>query len=191
MPSTNKKFKHLNTRWFYTQFGDATGTGGRQQDIIPLQDSDGQIRSGAGSAGSGSKQDLGKSKDGETDQTLGGEGGINASALEEILQSTQAILEKNNEQIAQLAKNQAQGQERMERMEKVFERSMQTLTDSQLKSQLQSRELEEENAKQLQALVKSNVEVQQQNLEISKENGKLLRELQNQRSQKQQSAQTP
>ena len=191
MPSSNKKFEHLNTRWFYTQFGDATGTGGRHQDIIPLQNLDGQVFSGAGSVGSGSKQDLGQSKDGETDQTLGGEGAINASALREILQTTQTILEKNNEQIAQLAKNQTQGQERMERMEKLFERSLQTLTESQLKSQQQSRELEEENAKQLQDLVKSNVKVQQQNQELSKENGKLLRELQNQRSQQQQSAQTP
>ena len=190
-PSTNKKFEHLNTKWFYTQFGDATGTGGRHQDVIPLQDWNGQINSGAGSVGSGSKRDLGEKKEGETDQTQGGKESINVSVLAESLQNTQSILEKNNEQIAQLAKNQARSQERMERMEKLFEKSRQTLTESHLKSQQQRREYEEENAKQLEALAKSNLKVQQQNQALSKENAKLLRELQNQRTQQQQPAQTP
>ena len=176
----------MKKSWFYSQFGDATGTGGRPQNIIPLQDWDGQTISGAGSVGSGAKQDLGQSKDIETGQTLGAEGGTNASALAERLQNTQAVLEKNNEQIAQLVKNQANGQERMERMERLLEKNTQTLTESHLKSQEQSRQHEEENAKQLQALAKSNLKAQQQNQELLKENAKLLRELQNQRTEQQQ-----
>lgn len=157
--SINKKFDHLNTKELYIQFGD-TGTGGRYQDIIPLQDWDGQVNSGAEGVGSGSKQDLAKGEDVETDQAMGGEGGISMSALAESLQNTEAVIEKNIKQDAQLAQNQAWGQERIERMEKVieghaqnsardpgahgcskklFEMDTRALTESHLKSEEQSR----------------------------------------------------
>ena len=182
-PSTNKKFEQLNTKWFYTQFGDATGTGGRHQDIIPLQGWNGQI---TGGGGGGSKEGSGEGKDRETGEPAGGKGGFNMDALAESLQNVQAIIEKNNEQITQLFRNQAQSQKRMERLERLFEKNTQTMLESHLKSQQQSRELEEKNTKQFQAMSESNLKVQQQNRELSRENAELLRELQNQRTQQQQ-----
>lgn len=188
-PSTNKNFEQLKTKWFYTQFGDATGTGGRHQDIIPLQGWNGQS---TGGGGGGSKEGEGEGKDTETGELAGGKGGFNMDALAESLQNVQAIIEKNNEQIAQLSQNQAQSQKRMERMERLFEKNAQTMLDSHLQSQQQSRELGEKNAKQFQALSESNLKIQQHNRELSRENAELLRELQNQRTQQQQRpAQTP
>ena len=41
----HKTFESLKTKWFHTQFGDATGVGGRGQDILPLMSADGKMLS--------------------------------------------------------------------------------------------------------------------------------------------------
>jgi hypothetical protein len=39
----HKRFEELKSKWFFTRLGDADGTGGRWQGIIPLQDEKGRV----------------------------------------------------------------------------------------------------------------------------------------------------
>ena len=112
-PSTSKKFEHLKTKWFYSQFGDATGTGGRQQDIIPLQAQNGQFLAGGGGGGGGGGSEQGQAKEGSANQPPA----INVDALVETLGKAQDVIEKTNEQIANLARNEAKDQSWIKRLE--------------------------------------------------------------------------
>lgn len=159
----------MKTQWFYAQFGDATGTGGRTQEIIPLQDYAGRVLSGHGAVSDvdGSRRRKGKEK-----ATSGGDNessGIDLSGLADILHSTQSIIETNNAQIAQLTESQARDQERVERAEKVIE----------------------ENAQQLRSLTQSHAAAQKQIQALAEQNAKLLRELKKQRTQPPKSEPSP
>ncbi|KAG8530343.1 uncharacterized protein KY384_004845 [Bacidia gigantensis] len=148
-PCTSKKFEHLNAKWFYTQFGDATGTAGRHQDIVPLQDSDGNVIGGVvnGSGGPGPEQN----------EAAKGLHGIDIGALADSLQKAQGVAEQNNAQIAQLTDNHTKSQERIERMQDLIEgnaQQLKKLTESQVKAQQQSKVLLDENAKLLRELQK-------------------------------------
>ena len=171
-PASSKKFEKLQTKWFYTQFGDATGTQGRAQDIVPFQDWDGQILGGAAAAPTkGVDKGKGRADADDNDESSstagvgagdGGKGlgpGFDMSALVEALHSSQAMLETNNAQIAQLAESQGRDQERMERVERMLE----------------------ENAKQMASVTRSHVQTQEQNRVLAEQNAKLIRELRKQR----------
>ena len=93
-PSTNKRFKHLKTKWMYTQIGDATGTSGRNQQIIPIQDESGNV--------------LGGSMNG------GGVEGFDATALSRNLEKMQDLMSQTLSQVQKLAEEQAANQARMD-----------------------------------------------------------------------------
>ena len=157
----------MKTQWFYAQFGDATGTGGRPQEILPAQDYTGRFIGGGGSGGDSvdvpSKGGKGKSRASNDDDEPNGNGsgsggGFDMNALAECLQSTQAMLESNNAQIAQLTESQAREQERVSRAESILQETanqLQTVTRSHAASQKQNQELAEQNLKLIKELRKS------------------------------------
>ena len=131
--ANDKKFEHLTTKWFYSQIGDSDGTGGRLQDIIPLQASDGTVLTG-GSSGSGS-----------------GFG----TAFQNALQIMQSLMEGNNSQIRTLIDIQSDNNERFARMERSVEENagrIQTLSQGQSDNQEQMKELLKQNQEQLKTL---------------------------------------
>ena len=169
-PANNKKFDDLKTKWLYTQFGDATGTGGRGQDILPLQDWNGRILNASGSPSGtsnpaqnppkGKEKAASSGDDDDEDKERSKTGRFDTNALLESLQSMHSMVEMNNAQIAQLTESQARDQERVERAETVLE----------------------ENARQLQDLTRAHMKAQRQTQELAEQNAKLIRELRRQRT---------
>ena len=130
--ANDKKFEHLTTKWFYSQIGDSDGTGGRLQDIIPLQALDGRVLTG-GSSGS--------------DSGLG-------AAFQNALQVMQSLMEGNNSQIRTLIEIQSDN-ERFARMERSVEENagrIKTLSQGQSDNQDQMKELLKHNQEQLKTL---------------------------------------
>lgn len=187
-PATNPKFEHLKTKWFYSQFGDASTTGGRTQEIIPLQDWDGRIiRGGEGDEAPHKavhqNDDKGKGKAIENDeveddedeksdkrQRKGESDHFDFSGLASSLASAASIADTNNAQVSQLAESQYRDQEAIQQQQERMQRV---------------EALVEENAAQLQALAKSHIRAQQQNRELAEQNARILRELKRQRAQTQ------
>jgi hypothetical protein len=179
-PATSKKFDHLKTQWFYSQFGDATGTGGRAQEIIPLQDWDGRIILSSDQAGT-KTLDKGKGKASAADDdhcsTHNQNNGfpIDFSALAESLQTAAAIAETTNAQVSQLVESQSHDQSLLRQQQEQSQR------DTERMQRIEA--LVEENAQQLQSLAKSHIKAQQQNRELAEQNARVLRELKRQRVQ--------
>ncbi|KAL9609991.1 MAG: hypothetical protein Q9167_005264 [Letrouitia subvulpina] len=107
-PATNKKFDHLKTKWIYSQMGDATGTGGRTQEVIPLQDYDGKGlgEGGRGGIGSGSGS---------------GSGQLNMDKVSESLEQIQKLMSQNAAQIQTLAENQTASQSHLGALQEIFQ----------------------------------------------------------------------
>ena len=185
-PATSEKFEHLRTKWFYSQFGDASGTGGRTQDVIPLQDWDGRIIRGSEDAGK--KLDKGKGKATQSDDsdefnnTTSRQGGgngqhIDLTTLAESLQSATSIAELNNAQVSQLTESHLHDHDTLHRQQEQSDRDAERLQRVEA--------LMEENAQQLQSLSKSHIKAQQQNRELAEQNARILREMKRQRAQAQ------
>lgn len=143
-PTKSSKFECINTKWFYTQFGDSNGTGGRAQDIIPLQDTEGRVLGGGVS--------------------LSGEAATNAGAsnmiegLKTNLLKMQEWMQGNAKQIQSLAEVQSNNQARMDRIESIVEensKNIEALTKVQSAIEERTRDGAEENTGgQLEALAK-------------------------------------
>ena len=145
-PANNKKFDHLKTKWFYSQFGDATGTGGRPQDVIPLQDGNGKILNG-GPSGKSTVED--RSRNGSND------------TLEASLQKIQEMLESNASQIKSLTEAQSKSQKSIKKLEKVVSEStnqIKTLTDYQSTYESRLQQTASENQVHLKALADGQAE---------------------------------
>lgn len=87
-PATNKKFEHLHNKWFYTQIGDADGSGSKAIALIPQ---------------SGSAAPLGTQLVGETP-------GLTES-LDKLRVSLEKTADGNAEQVKALAEGQIAGQD--------------------------------------------------------------------------------
>ncbi|KAL9033782.1 MAG: hypothetical protein Q9214_007345, partial [Letrouitia sp. 1 TL-2023] len=108
-PATNKKFDHLKTKWMYSQIGDATGTGGRTQEVIPLQDEDGKSLGEVGRRGS----------DASTSTT----GPLNVDKVSEGLEQIQKLMSQNAAQIQTLAQNQTASQSRLDALQEIVQKN--------------------------------------------------------------------
>ena len=114
--------------------GDATGTGGRPQELIPLQDESGNILSGAGGGGtsSGSKT-----------------GGLDVSELSKSLEQMQKIMEQNAAQVQTLA------QSRMDKLQEILEENasqIRKLLEHGSATNKHVQELQDQNVSQLKEL---------------------------------------
>ena len=179
-PATSEKFEHLKTKWFYTQFGDACGTGGRAQEIIPLQDWDGRIVRGSDDARTNSSN-KGKGTASAADendpptQHHNDKFPIDFNALVDSLQTAASIIETTNAQVSQLVETQSYDHSLLHQQHEHSQR------DAERMQRIEA--LVEENAQQLQSLSKSHVKAQQQNRELAEQNARVLRELKRQRLQ--------
>ena len=164
--ANDKKFEHLTTKWFYSQIGDSDGTGGRLQDIIPLQASDGTLLTGGGSSGSGS-----------------GFG----SFFQNALQTIQSLMEGNNSQIRTLIDIQSDNNERFARMERAVEENarqqIKTLSQGQSSdNQSQTmKELLKQNQEQLKTLADGQATLQKALEQSAKVSADMVTELKKQR----------
>ncbi|KAF2231076.1 hypothetical protein EV356DRAFT_519178 [Viridothelium virens] len=113
-PSTNKKFEHLKSKWFYCQIGDASSTSGRGVDILPLQDGRGFPLAGANlqpvSAGTSVGKRLSMGRDSVADEDQEQE----VYAYEEGLKRMEEALESTATQMCALAEGQKLGQEALQ-----------------------------------------------------------------------------
>lgn len=174
-PAGSSKFDSINTKWFYTQFGDSTGTGGRAQDIIPLQDAEGRILD----YGGGSKENTAAGADGsEGKQELG-----------RNLQAMRELMEGNAAQIKSLAEIQINNQHRMEKLESLVEensKQIKALTEFQSADQDHAQNGTENDVKnQIEALgaqhAKAAEQLRQVLQQLTKASEGMTQELQRQR----------
>lgn len=135
--ANDKKFDHLKTKWFYSQIGDSDGTGGRPQDVIPVQNGKGELLGIEGAAADAAG------------------GPAPSGAGNEQLERIRELVEANASQIKSLTETQSNDRGRMERMEKMIEENaiqVKALSESQAASQEQMKEIVEQNAAQIKAL---------------------------------------
>ena len=174
-PANNKKFDHLKTKWFYSQFGDATGTGGRPQDVIPLQDGDGNMLTG-GPSGEKIMEDHGRS--GSSD------------ALEASLQKIQEMLESNASQIKSLTEAQSKSQTSMKKLKNLVSENtnqIKTLTEHQSTCESRLQQTAAENQEHLKTLADDQAKQVEQLQQVLASNAKassdVAKELKRQRQQ--------
>lgn len=109
----HKAFEHLKTKWMYSQMGDANSTGGKGQDILPVQEKDGNyVQSGGGGEGGAASVPAGESGSSkkmeellekmsnamEQNANAKGDAGDDASGskkVEELLEKINSNLEQN------------------------------------------------------------------------------------------------
>lgn len=107
----------------YSQIGDATGTGGRSQEVIPLQDEDGRSSGKVGRGGS--------------DGSASAAGQLKIDKLSESLEQIQRLMSQNASQIQTLAQNQTASQSRLDALQDIVQENS-TQLNKVLKAQAPS-----------------------------------------------------
>jgi hypothetical protein len=125
----NSKFEHLKNKWFYSHFGDTSGTGG----IIPLQDENGNL---LGQSTSTLSSDA-KSSNGGDDATgeRNGSNAVDISKLSVALEKMQSMIEENTNQIKALGVAQSEGLRRMQEINESNAGQIKSLAEGQFKLQ--------------------------------------------------------
>ena len=144
------------------------------QDVIPVQDSEGNVLGGGGGAEKGA----------------GGSGSGGGEAMEKMMQKMQELMEGNASQIKTLAETQFKNNKRFERMETLVEENatqIRALSEGDSANREHMKEVMQEHRDQLKALADgqaASAEWLQQALEQStKASSEMAKELKRQRQQ--------
>lgn len=158
----NPKFEQLRNKWFYSHFGDTSGTGG----IIPLQDEKGNLigRSMAGT--SAAELDSLKSPVSTTTDSPSSTKTFDFSALQANMEKMHSMIEDNSSQIKALSVAQSEGLSRMQEINEMNASQIKALADGQAKLQ----ELVEHNASHFIALTNSQFTQQEQIKSVLQQN---------------------
>lgn len=123
----------------YSQIGDATGTGGRTQEVIPLQDEDGTNLGEGGRGGSGGSR-------GSESTT----GQLNMDKISGGLEQIQRLMSQNAAQIQTLTENQTASQSRLDALQEIVQENstqINKVLKTQASSQNETNEKEQNTAK--------------------------------------------
>ncbi|KAK3064380.1 hypothetical protein LTS18_007688 [Coniosporium uncinatum] len=139
----NKAFEELKNKWFYTQLGDSTGTGGRSLSLLPAQGYDGTIIA----------RSSGPPDSAAAEGESAGAGGFQeAGEMLKALQSLQGTVEEMAKDVHKVTEAQGKGQEQVGGIVQLLdlqatnqERMRQSL-DNQAETQERIRELWDKQA---------------------------------------------